>query len=160
MMSPIDPTPAVVYPISDPPLYRADVIVLSAALILGVASIVKGGPRMDEVNRKARDVSTYMLYAPVFLALVMVPIFYYPGFHAWWVATFGHDFYLGWTIYHPQKFGGVHMPSFVLSLVVGAAVILTPSVTALIQLLAAIAVRAFYNRYKAQQAELEIEVEA
>lgn len=68
----------------------------------------------------------------VFLGLAFIPIYYYPGLHQAYHVLIamdrGTEFWLGWTVYHPQGFGGIHVPTAILFFLIAMAALMTPAV--------------------------------
>jgi hypothetical protein len=127
MFAPIIPIPPVDIPVIDPG-QQPQVILIPLLATLLVCQLVGGFPVF-------KNLSLYgvFLRLAVFVSLVSLPIFSYPTFHQWYFNANGQlDFWLGWTKYNAARFGGVHMPTFILAFLIMLAAWMTPKVALLL----------------------------
>lgn len=135
MILPFDPTPPPdLLPIVDPGYHLFNVtLFLSFGLPWLACSLV-----MEDLMSKF--FTPFTLYRigmrlGIFTFLTALPLYYYPAFHQWYVwniaSQTNNEFWMGLTVYNPLRYGGIHMPTFVLMFLFAMAAVTTPYVARL-----------------------------
>lgn len=158
LFTPIPPGPPVYIPVIDPgPRQVVALSVYVLAVVLAHQFVTGDLLFMDKEKFSLYGVFSRLF---IFLGLVSLPIYSYPTFHQlYYTASGQQDFWLGWTVYNAARFGGVHMPTFMLAFMIALAAWLTPKAAVAIDVATGWAVKKLVEFYQAGRVPVMEEAE-
>lgn len=90
----------------------------------------------DTMNEKLNNFFSKLARITVFLSLIALGLYYYPGLDYWWYRATSIPFIESLTVYHWANYGIIHIPTLILASWLVFCWFATPALTMFVEFLA------------------------